>query len=93
MAIKFKDFMKGNTSRKVASEKAGNYKGLAVRQITLENGKVGLIGEDNYEEFTSKNYSEDKDGDIVLSADCRLTNKGFWTDRAKSEDNEGFQPA
>lgn len=90
MAIKFADFKKNSGSRAIKDLKTGNYKGLAVRQITLENGKVGLIGEDQFDEFMAKNGVDIK-GDLGLSDACRLTNKGFWTDREKTDDSTGFQ--
>ncbi len=92
MAIKFADFKKNSGSRAIKDMKTGTYKGLAVRQITLENGKVGLIGEDQFDEFMAKN-GVDINGDLGLSEQCRLTNKGFWTDREKTDSNEGFQTA
>lgn len=62
------------------------YNGLQAVEITLENGQRGYMATDrfNAEVANFPTHNGKEDGNLMLPADFRLSNRGYWTNLQRS---------
>lgn len=81
MAIKKADALKG-ASREISDVKPCSLNGLPLVQISLTSGEVGYMSKDRYT-AEMPTWPVDKDDNLQMPADMRLSNKGYWTSFAR----------